>query len=311
LRNQIIGIIGFGSQASAWALNLRDSNRDVIIYLRPNSKSEKLCKGLGFKTRELAQDNFEDIDHLCLLTPDHTHTTILKNLNIKNKTIILAHGYSYSFENLAENFPELEFTLLAPKAIASEIRLSYETKKKIAALISFEGINSENVNKETEFTISLAKDLGFTCGPFKTTFINETKADLFSEQTILCSMIPYLSLHSYNRLREAGIEKETAYLECFHEIKLIVNALSDLGPDKFFEMISPNALIGSQKGLEYLFDDHFKEKIEKLFTEIDNLEIKKTFEDADINQLKKDVVGFWKKQEFTQTHNEMQSLLKH
>ncbi len=309
LLKQTIGIIGFGSQAKAWALNLRDSKISVVIFLRPESKSIELCENLGFKTRELNVDNFFDIDFICLLTPDHTHTNILSELSLKNKKIILAHGYSYSFEGLEQKFQDLEFILLAPKAIASEIRLSYETKMPIAALISFEAIKN-NIDQTKEFISNLANHLGFTCGPYKSSFYNETKADLFSEQSILCSVIPYLSLMSYNKLRAVGIEKETAYLECFHEIKLIINALSELGPEKFFNLISPNALVGSQKGLKYLLDDHFEEKLNLLLEDIDNLKIKEEFDQTNFEELKNNVVNFWRDQEFTQTHDEIQKQLK-
>ena len=39
----------------------------------------------------------------------------------------------------------------------------------------------------------------------------EAKADLFSEQSLLCSVLPYAGLSCYNKLREKGVSKEMAY----------------------------------------------------------------------------------------------------
>ena len=46
--NKTVGIIGYGSQARAQALNLRDSGAKVLIGLRANSKSINLAKKDAF-----------------------------------------------------------------------------------------------------------------------------------------------------------------------------------------------------------------------------------------------------------------------
>src|SRR5690606_12963060 len=74
-----ITLIGFGNQAKAWALNLRDSGWDVTIALRPDSPSIKLAIDLGFSCQDLKTaakrgGNFAN------LTPDHLHHEVLAGI---------------------------------------------------------------------------------------------------------------------------------------------------------------------------------------------------------------------------------------
>ena len=49
IKSKKVAIIGFGSQGSAQALNLRDSGVDVVIGLYPNSPSISKAKECGFE----------------------------------------------------------------------------------------------------------------------------------------------------------------------------------------------------------------------------------------------------------------------
>ena len=46
-----VAIIGYGSQGHAHALNLRDSGVDVVVGLRPNSKSVEFARSRVWKSR--------------------------------------------------------------------------------------------------------------------------------------------------------------------------------------------------------------------------------------------------------------------
>jgi ketol-acid reductoisomerase len=47
LKDKTIGIIGFGSQGHAHALNLKDSGLNVLVGLYPGSKSWAKAEGAG------------------------------------------------------------------------------------------------------------------------------------------------------------------------------------------------------------------------------------------------------------------------
>ena len=48
-KNKTIGIIGYGSQGHAHALNLKDSGISVLVGLHSNSKSIKKAQGFSLK----------------------------------------------------------------------------------------------------------------------------------------------------------------------------------------------------------------------------------------------------------------------
>ena len=102
-----VALIGFGSQAKSWALNLRSSGREVRIFLRAESSSFALVKEMGFKAfalEEIANHNAE-IEFFCLLTPDHTQGEIYRRylLNAPALNIVVAHGWWPWSEKLQKN----------------------------------------------------------------------------------------------------------------------------------------------------------------------------------------------------------------
>jgi ketol-acid reductoisomerase len=303
MKTKEFGIIGFGNQAKAWALNLQDSGHDITIYLREDSPSLELAQNMGFKTSKLNQVHSSFI---ALLTPDETHLNILENLKYNNNeklTILYAHGYSLYYDQLAQKFPQFSHILCAPKAIASELRFQYQTKGNIGGVYSLEKISSDQKKLET-WLLSFASDLGLNAF-YPATIADETKADLFSEQSLLCSVLPYASLSSFNKLREKGISKEVAFFESWYEVKLIVDTLMQLGPQKFFNLISPNALIGSEIGKDLIFDDLYQEKLSLLYSQIEDKSFLKKVSESNIDEIRQKVVSFWQQQELTETFNQL------
>ena len=302
--NSPVTLIGFGSQAKAWALNLKDSGVEVLIALNKKSQSRELAHNLGFKTIELESNELKNSHIYCVLIPDDQHHKFLeKNHNFLNpgSHLVYAHGFSMTKHQLPRVYSQFKHSLLAPKAIASEVRYQYETKGKIGAAFYAADNQAEKEIKE------LARNAGFTA-LFKGMPEEETKADLFSEQSLLCSILPYVALKSYQVLRKNNVSKEIAFMECFLELKSISQALVTLGPEAFFKLISPNALIGSQKGRKILLGKTFDEGLEKLFNEIEDQTFFKESE-IDAEVLRAEVLKEWRQEELTNVFKELKSEL--
>lgn len=294
-------IIGFGNQARAWAYNLRDSNAKVTIALRQGSPSIKL---VGEDFPVVSIKDIPENSNIALLTPDETHEHLVDDLStsIKEATFIYAHGHSMVVNHLAEKFPQYSHVLFAPKGIAKAIREYYLAKKPLAAATSLE--YSRHKTYHQIFIKELAKLLGIT-EVYPCTFAQETKADLFSEQSLLCSILPYAANLSFRKLREKGIPKEVAYLECWYEVKLIADTMVTLGPEKFFDLISPNALVGSEFGKNALLSEEFQKGMESLFANIESGKFDNDVKSMDIRATREKINHFWKNQELTAVHNEL------
>lgn len=294
LLNSPLTIIGFGSQAKAWALNLKDSKQSISIALKKESKSRALAEKMGLTVIDLESDALKQSDTLVMLIPDDQHLSFLeKNLAFikPGAHLIYAHGFSLSKFDLSKKYSQFTHSLLAPKAIASEVRYQYEIHGKIGAAYF-----APNAKAEAELK-AISKNAGFTA-LYKSHFDEETKADLFSEQSFLCSILPYVALKSFNTLRKNGISQEVAFMECFLELKSISQAIVTLGPEAFFNLISPNALIGGIKGRELLLGEEFDAGMEKLIQDINDKSFYKEVE-IDADSLRKQITEEWNKEELS------------
>ena len=185
------------------------------------------------------------------------------------------------------------------------MRYEYEVKGKNGGVYSFENLHNQDLKP---VILDLAKDLGLT-SLHEATIREETIADLFSEQTLLCSTLPYAALHSFNKLREKGIRSEIAFFECWHEVKLIANTMVKLGPSRFFELISPNALLGSEIGRSVFFTDEYDKKLDDIFEHINTGSFSKELDHEKMEDIKKNILNFWNKQELTDVHNKLKEEL--
>ena len=61
------------------------------------------------------------------------------------------------------------------------------------------------------------------------TFKDETETDLFGEQAVLCGGASELVQAGFETLVDAGYQPESAYFECLHELKLIVDLMYEQG----------------------------------------------------------------------------------
>lgn len=301
-------IIGFGNQAKSWALNLKDSGFPVRVALRPDSPSFEIAVKLGCNVVEVGTPAFYQGEVFALLTPDQSHQEFMTSHGhrfVEGSKILYAHGYSLLKFDFGTRFPHLQHVLYAPKSIGSELRRQFEMKGKLGAVYSLEFYQGETKEFES-WLMTLAKAMGINIGPFKTSFKNETQADLYSEQGLLCSLIPYAAGDMFRHLVEKGIEPELAYFECWHELKLIVNAMVDKGPEGFFDLISPNALIGAEKGYQKLFTKDFNHNLSSLLKEIQDGTFDREIDEANVEETRKIIRERWMKEPLQKTFLKIQ-----
>jgi ketol-acid reductoisomerase len=273
------------------------------VALRPDSPSFDLAVKLGFNVIEIGSREFYSDSAYALLTPDLTHDDFLvthSNLFAEGTIILYAHGFSLLKNEFHLRYPHLQHVLYAPKSIGSELRTQYVQKGKLGAVYSLEHFQGPTSEIEG-WIFELAKAMGINLGPFKTNFQDETQADLFSEQGLLCSLIPYAANEVFSQLIQKGISPELAYFECWHELKLIIDAMVDRGPDAFFDLISPNALVGSEKGYQKLFTSEFKSNMASLWKDIQDGTFNAELENTNVEETRKKIRQRWQKSELQKT----------
>lgn len=302
-----LSIIGFGNQAKSWAHNLKDSGFPLRVALKPDSPSIEAAVVQGFDVVEIGSKKFFEDRAFVLLTPDNSHHELMTSFGHHfqaNSIVLYAHGFSLLKNQFQQRFPHLRHVLFAPKSIGSELRRQYELKGQLGAVYSLEYLTGPTQQIE-EWLIQLARALGINMGPYQTSFERETQADLYSEQGLLCSLVPYAAGEMFSHLVEAGIEPELAYFECWHELKLIVNAMVDKGPQGFFDLISPNALVGSEKGYQKLFTNDFKNNLKSLLTDIQSGKFNQELDDTGVEELRRTIRQRWQESPLMKTFNQI------
>ena len=101
-----------------------------------------------------------------------------------------------------------------------------------------------------------------------TTFKEETETDLFGEQAVLCGGVAALVKAAFETLIEAGYQPESAYFECMHELKLIVDLFYQGGMEYMRYSVSDTAEYGDYTRGPAVVDENVKKNMRKVLDQI-------------------------------------------
>ena len=265
-----IAVIGYGSQGHAHALNLRDSGCDVIIGLYEGSKSAVQAKADGFEVMNTA-DAVKAADIIMILVNDEKQAALYKN-DIKanlteGKTLCFAHGFNIHFKQIVPP-ADVNVIMIAPKGPGHTVRSQYVSGKGVPCLVAVAQDASGNA---MEIAKAYAAGIGGARGGvLETTFKEETETDLFGEQAVLCGGVTALMEAGFNTLVEAGYQPESAYFECVHEMKLIVDLIFNAGFEGMRYSISDTAEYGDYCTGSRIITDAVKAEMKQVLKEIQN-----------------------------------------
>ena len=265
-----IAVIGYGSQGHAHALNLRDSGCDVIIGLYEGSKSAIQAKADGFEVMNTV-DAVKAADIIMILVNDEKQAALYKN-DIKanlteGKTLCFAHGFNIHFKQIVPP-TDVNVIMIAPKGPGHTVRSQYVSGKGVPCLVAVAQDASGNA---MEIAKAYAAGIGGARGGvLETTFKEETETDLFGEQAVLCGGVTALMEAGFNTLVEAGYQPESAYFECVHEMKLIVDLIFNAGFEGMRYSISDTAEYGDYCTGSRIITDAVKAEMKQVLKEIQN-----------------------------------------
>ena len=268
IQKAVIGVIGFGSQGHAHALNLKDSGLNVKVGLYEGSKSWAAAEEQGLEVG-LVADVARDSDILMMLLPDTSMAEVYKESMqphmLPGKTLMFAHGFNIHYETIVP--PEsVDVSMVAPKAPGHRMREVFTRGSGVPGLLA---IHQDPSGKAREVGLAYAKGIGCArAGVLDTTFKEETETDLFGEQSVLCGGVTSLIKAAFETLVEAGYQPESAYFECMHELKLIVDLLYQGGMEYMRYSISDTAEYGDYSRGPVVVDEHVKQNMKKVMAAI-------------------------------------------
>jgi ketol-acid reductoisomerase len=268
LKGKTIAVIGYGSQGHAQAQNLRDSGCHVVIGQRPGSPNYDSAVKEGFKPLSAAEAA-EAGDLVNILLPDEVQGEIYARdikPNLKPGNLLLcSHGFNIHFGQVTP--PEgVDSALVAPKGPGHLVRSEFVKGGGVPCLIAT-GDNCTPAGKA--LALAYAKGIGGTrAGVLPTTFAEETETDLFGEQVVLCGGVSALVKMAFETLVEAGYQPESAYFECLHELKLIVDLMYQGGLNYMRYSISNTAEYGDYTRGPRIVNESTRVEMKKILNEI-------------------------------------------
>ncbi len=268
LEGKTIAIIGYGSQGHAHALNAKESGAHVIVGLYEGSKSWAKAEAQGLEVYTAAEAA-KKADIIMILINDEKQAKLYKediepNLEEGNM-LMFAHGFSIHFGQIVPP-PFVDVTMIAPKGPGHTVRSQYLEGKGVPCLIA---VQQDATGKAHDIALAYALAIGGArAGVLQTTFREETETDLFGEQVVLCGGITALMKAGFETLVEAGYEPESAYFECIHEVKLIVDLIFESGFAGMRYSISNTAEYGDYITGPKIVTDETKATMKKVLHDI-------------------------------------------
>ena len=268
LEGKKVAVIGYGSQGHAHALNLKESGFDVRVGLYEGSKSKERAAAAGLKVMN-TDEAVKEADLVMVLVNDETQAKLynndIKTYLKKGATLAFAHGFNIHYGQIVPP-ADVDVIMVAPKAPGHTVRSTYLDGFGVPMLIA---VYQDATGTAKQTALAYADAIGGTrAGVLETTFKEETETDLFGEQAVLCGGVCALMKAGFDTLVEAGYQPESAYFECMHEMKLIIDLVVKEGMSFMRNSISDTAEYGDYTAGPRVITDETRKAMKGILSDI-------------------------------------------
>ncbi|MDR3238949.1 MAG: ketol-acid reductoisomerase [Clostridiales bacterium] len=268
LADKKVAVIGFGSQGHAHALNLHDSGADVIVGLYEGSKSWEQAEKAGLAVA-VAAEAAQQARVVMILVNDEKQAKLYRESIAPHLTpgkyLAFAHGFNIHYGQIAPP-PEVNVFMIAPKGPGHTVRSQYVEGRGVPDLVAVhQDPSGDTLNVALAYAAGIG---GARAGVLQTTFKEETETDLFGEQCVLCGGVSELMKAGFDMLVAAGYQPESAYFECVHEMKLIIDLVNQGGLSFMRYSISDTAEYGDYSVGKRIITEETRREMKKVLAEI-------------------------------------------
>ncbi|HXL99412.1 MAG TPA: ketol-acid reductoisomerase [Rhizomicrobium sp.] len=244
IKTKRVAIIGYGNQGHAHALNMCDSGvADIVVGARPGASADK-ARADGFAVLSNAEAVTE-ADIVVMGAPDELSPEIYARdvaPNMKpGAALLFIHGFAVHY-GFIDPRADLDVLMVAPAGPGTALRANFLNGDGYIGLFA---IHRDVSGAAKPLALAYGAAIGCGAGLIETTFRDETETDLFGEQAVLCGGSAELARAAFDTLVDAGYAPELAYLECLHQLKLLVDLMHTRGIAGMYEAISNTAEYGA------------------------------------------------------------------
>ena len=266
-----IAVIGYGTQGTARAMNMRDSGLTVIIGADPGHTDEARALKDGFEVVSIEEaakraDIFElqipDMAYRCA----KAYNEVIKPVAKKYHMVCLSSAMNYYYGHM-DLAPGVDAVVTAAKAPGAAVRTEYVAGKGVPGLLA---VHQDASGLAWERGLAVCKGIGFTrAGVQETDVEEETVTDLLGEHCAWGAIVALLKT-VFEVMVEAGYDKDVAFYEAVNESKLTTDLIYKFGMAGMLERISNTAAYGAMSVGPSIIDDHVKKNIRTAMENIKN-----------------------------------------
>jgi ketol-acid reductoisomerase len=288
----IVGVIGYGNQGRAQAMNLRDSGVQVIVGNRRDNYQE-LAQSDGFEVFDIPAAASQAAI-LMMLIPDEIQPTVFEeqikqNLNPKT-TLVFASGYNVAFDQILLPL-DVDVLLLAPRMIGVGVRERYLNGR---GFYCFVGVHRDSSGHAKDKLLALTHAVSrFHKPAIQVTFKQEAILDLFNEQAFGAAFGQVL-LTSISVLLEQGLPPEAVLVEMYmsEEMAYTYRKMAQVGLVKQTLFHSTTSQYGAMSRGTRFLGIGLKDRMKAIYEEIENGNFAKEWRNP-LARLKLKVIRFF------------------
>lgn len=230
LEHKTVGVLGYGIQGRAWALNLKDSGLNVIVG--DESPTRQRAEEDGWKVLSFA-DATREADVVCLVVADPAQPEVYdrsvhENL-APNKALIFAHGFNVLY-GLIQPPQTVDVGLFVPNGPGHVVREKYLQGSGIYGAVAVE---QDVTGEAMQVVLAVAKGLGSTrVGVVEVDFCSETEGDNFEEQVLYGGTIALMRA-TFEVMVANGYPAYFAYAKAIRSLRSVVDVMDELGIEEY------------------------------------------------------------------------------
>ncbi len=249
LKDEVLAVIGYGVQAPAQALNLKDRGLNVIVGQREGRSYEKALKdgwipGKDLFSVEEAAKRGTIILYLLSDAGQKAGWSTIKPHLTEGKALYFSHGFSITYKDQTRVVPpeNIDVIMVAPKGSGTSLRRNFLNGTGINASYA---IYQDHSGRAKDRTLALGIGIGSNY-LFPTTFRKEVFSDLVGERGVLMGALDGLMTAQYKVLRAKGHSPSEAFNETVEELtQSLIRLVDEKGMDWMFANCSTTAQRGA------------------------------------------------------------------
>lgn len=271
LEGKTVAAVGFGTQGMAQALNMRDSDLNVIVGEEEGSEAWARAEAEGFTVMPI-EAVAQQADIFNLQIPDmafrlaEAYNQKIKDKHKVGELICMSSGYNYYYGHIVP--PRgVDAIVAAPKSPGSTVRQEYVKGSGVPGLLA---IHQDASGKAHARGLAICKALGFTrVGVQDTNVEEEVATDLLGEHCAWGAIVVLLRT-VFDVIVEAGYDPNVAFYEAINESKMTTDLIYKYGLAGMLERISNTAAYGAITIGPKIIDEAVKDKIRWALENIKN-----------------------------------------